>query len=131
MNLKLSREICCFHRSSTPAASRLSLRSSACEAGSPPAVCNSARNQDRPCPSPCVDKGIVREHLFMEAIMFKIRHIDHVVLRAGNIETMMAFYIDVLGCSLEKIQEQIGLNQLRAGASLIDLVRGNSQFEGR
>jgi glyoxylase I family protein len=63
--------------------------------------------------------------------MFKIKHIDHVVLRAANIEAMMQFYINVLGCSLEKIQEQISLYQLRAGSSLIDLVPGNGQLEGR
>lgn len=34
----------------------------------------------------------------------------------------MKFYMDVLGCGLEKIQENIGLYQLRAGSSLIDLV---------
>jgi glyoxylase I family protein len=35
---------------------------------------------------------------------------------------MMHFYIDVLGCKLEKVQEKIGLYQLRAGSGLIDLV---------
>jgi catechol 2,3-dioxygenase-like lactoylglutathione lyase family enzyme len=54
--------------------------------------------------------------------MFRIRHIDHLVLRVVDIEAMMRFYIDVLGCSLEKIQEGLGLYQLRAGNSLIDLV---------
>jgi len=32
------------------------------------------------------------------------------------------FYCDVLGCSLDKVQEKIGLWQVRAGSSLIDLV---------
>lgn len=54
--------------------------------------------------------------------MFKIREIDHVVLRVVDVESMMKFYMDVLGCGLEKIQESIGLYQLRAGTSLIDLV---------
>lgn len=54
--------------------------------------------------------------------MLKIRHIDHLVLRVVDIGAMMRFYIDVLGCSLEKIQEGPGLYQLRAGNSLIDLV---------
>ncbi|MBX3279875.1 MAG: VOC family protein [Acidobacteria bacterium] len=35
---------------------------------------------------------------------------------------MMDFYIRVLGCSLEKAQDNIGLYQLRAGNALIDLV---------
>src|SRR5699024_8542503 len=35
---------------------------------------------------------------------------------------MLAFYRDVLGCVLERHQDEIGLIQLRAGRSLIDLV---------
>jgi len=54
--------------------------------------------------------------------VFRIKQIDHLVLRVTDIDAMMGFYIDVLGCELEKIQEAIGLYQLRAGASLIDLV---------
>ncbi|WP_373084969.1 VOC family protein [Sneathiella sp.] len=54
--------------------------------------------------------------------MFKIKHIDHLVLRVVDVETMMRFYIDTLGCTLEKTQPEIGLYQLRAGGSLIDLV---------
>lgn len=54
--------------------------------------------------------------------MFKIRHIDHVVLRVVDVESMTRFYVDVLGCSLEKVQADIGLYQLRAGSSLIDLI---------
>ncbi|MCC3305370.1 VOC family protein [Sneathiella sp. HT1-7] len=54
--------------------------------------------------------------------MFKIKHIDHLVLRVKDIEKMMDFYIKALGCTMEKTQEAIGLYQLRAGSSLIDLV---------
>jgi catechol 2,3-dioxygenase-like lactoylglutathione lyase family enzyme len=54
--------------------------------------------------------------------MFKIKHIDHLVLRVVNLQAMLDFYITVLGCSLEKIQEDIGLYQVRAGNSLIDFV---------
>lgn len=54
--------------------------------------------------------------------MFEIRQIDHVVLRVGDLQAMMKFYMDVLGCALEKTQESAGLYQLRAGTSLIDLV---------
>jgi catechol 2,3-dioxygenase-like lactoylglutathione lyase family enzyme len=54
--------------------------------------------------------------------MFEIGHIDHVVLRVVDIDAMLHFYVDVLGCTLEKVQSGIGLYQLRAGASLIDLV---------
>ena len=55
-------------------------------------------------------------------MMLQIRQLDHVVLRVSNLQAMMHFYIDVLGCTLEKVQENIGLWQLRAGAALIDLV---------
>src|SRR5262249_53457517 len=48
--------------------------------------------------------------------------IDHVVLRVRDVARMQQFYCDVLGCTLEKVQAEIGLTQLRAGRSLIDLV---------
>ena len=35
---------------------------------------------------------------------------------------MTRFYCDVLGCKLERARQDIGLIQLRAGQSLIDLV---------
>ena len=54
--------------------------------------------------------------------MFTIRKIDHLVIRARNVERMIAFYRDALGCSVEKVQEEFGLTQLRAGSGLIDLV---------
>ena len=53
---------------------------------------------------------------------FTLLQIDHVVLRVRDSDTMLAFYRDVLGCTLERRQDDIGLVQLRAGASLIDLV---------
>jgi catechol 2,3-dioxygenase-like lactoylglutathione lyase family enzyme len=54
--------------------------------------------------------------------MFRIRQIDHVVLRVIDLERMLRFYLDVLGCTPEKDQVEIGLYQVRAGSSLIDLV---------
>jgi catechol 2,3-dioxygenase-like lactoylglutathione lyase family enzyme len=35
---------------------------------------------------------------------------------------MLRFYCDALGCTVERRQDEIGLLQLRAGRSLIDLV---------
>lgn len=52
----------------------------------------------------------------------EIRGIDHVVIRARDVEGMTAFYRDVLGCAVERRLDEIGLVQLRAGRSLIDLV---------
>jgi catechol 2,3-dioxygenase-like lactoylglutathione lyase family enzyme len=54
--------------------------------------------------------------------MFSILGLDHVVLRASNVPRMVRFYCEVLGCTLEKEREDLGLTQLRAGNSLIDLV---------
>ncbi|WEN16863.1 VOC family protein [Rhodanobacter sp. AS-Z3] len=54
--------------------------------------------------------------------MIQIGEIDHVVLRAIDSEAMQCFYCEVLGCREERRQEDIGLVQLRAGRSLIDLV---------
>lgn len=44
------------------------------------------------------------------------------VLRVADTRRAIQFYCDVLGCSVERRVESIGLVQLRAGASLIDLV---------
>ncbi len=54
--------------------------------------------------------------------MIKIRELDHVVLRVSHLEPMLHFYRDVLGCELERVKEDLGLYQLRAGRALIDLV---------
>ena len=53
---------------------------------------------------------------------FTLRAIDHVVLRIRDLDASLHFYCDVLGCTLDKRQEAIGLIQVRAGTSLIDLV---------
>jgi catechol 2,3-dioxygenase-like lactoylglutathione lyase family enzyme len=52
----------------------------------------------------------------------RIREIDHLVLRVSDLDAMLHFYGDVLGCSVERRRDDIGLVQLRAGRSLIDLV---------
>jgi catechol 2,3-dioxygenase-like lactoylglutathione lyase family enzyme len=54
--------------------------------------------------------------------MIRVREIDHVVLRVAELGKAIAFYRDVLGCAVERRQDDIGLVQLRAGRSLIDLV---------
>lgn len=51
-----------------------------------------------------------------------IAGIDHLVLRVKDLDASLAFYSDVLGCPVERRQDALGLIQLRAGASLIDLV---------
>ena len=53
---------------------------------------------------------------------FALQQIDHVVLRVSDAAAMVDFYCNVLGCTVERRQDEIGLIQLRAGQSLIDLV---------
>jgi len=53
---------------------------------------------------------------------FRLLALDHVVLRVSDLERARAFYSNVLGCSFEKWQEPLGLLQLRAGSSLIDII---------
>lgn len=60
-------------------------------------------------------------------IPFKLEHIDHVVLRAADVTRSLSFYCNVLGCTVDKIQPDIELTQLRAGASQIDLVPVNAK----
>jgi glyoxylase I family protein len=53
---------------------------------------------------------------------FSVAGIDHIVLRARDSRRLVAFYRDVIGCPLEREQPEIGLTQLRAGRSLIDVL---------
>jgi len=54
--------------------------------------------------------------------------LDHVVLRVADLDRARDFYCDVLGCRVEVFQKKIGLLQLRAGDSLIDLVPVDGQL---
>ena len=54
--------------------------------------------------------------------MIHLREIDHLVLRVADLEKMLRFYCDALGCTVERREDDIGLVQLRAGRSLLDLV---------
>ena len=54
--------------------------------------------------------------------MIAIRDIDHVVLRVRDLARSLVFYRDVLGCAVELARPGIGLWQLRAGRSMVDLV---------
>ncbi len=55
-------------------------------------------------------------------IAIRIREIDHLVLRVVDLEAMLRFYCEVLGCTVARRVDDAGLVQLRAGTSLIDLV---------
>jgi catechol 2,3-dioxygenase-like lactoylglutathione lyase family enzyme len=53
---------------------------------------------------------------------FRIAELDHVVLRCRDQARALEFYTRVLGLIEERRIEQIGLIQLRAGTSMLDLV---------
>jgi len=52
----------------------------------------------------------------------QILGIDHVVLRCRDLATMVSFYTTVLGCSVARRNEPLGLIHLKAGSAQIDLV---------
>lgn len=54
--------------------------------------------------------------------MIPIRDIDHLVLRVIDIDRMLGFYCDVLGCTVARRRDDLGLIHVRAGDSMIDLV---------
>ena len=58
----------------------------------------------------------------------KLQGLDHLVLRVVDLDAMLAFYVGVLGCGVERRQDDIGLVQVRAGQSLIDLVPVDSKL---
>ncbi len=55
-------------------------------------------------------------------VPFEIGEIDHIVLRVKDMPRAIAFYAEVLGANEERRVDSIGLVQMRAGRSLIDLV---------
>ena len=62
----------------------------------------------------------------------KVKGLDHVVLRVADMDRAIAFYEQVLGLNIERTLPEIGLVQLRAGNSMIDLVpRSEDEDEGR
>ena len=59
--------------------------------------------------------------------MIPVLGLDHVVIRVRDLDAMLDFYRDTLGFPVER-ELDIGLVQLRAGASLIDLVPVESEL---
>ena len=58
-----------------------------------------------------------------------VEGIDHIVLRTENLSSMLQFYTEVLNCPVEReTSPELGLTQLRAGSSLIDIVDVNSEL---
>ena len=62
-----------------------------------------------------------------ELFMIKPKAIDHIVLRTTKYQELIDFYCQVIGCVVERtLPTDVGLTQLRAGASLIDIVDVNA-----
>ncbi len=61
---------------------------------------------------------------------FSIQRIDHVVLRVRDLDRMIDFYQRALGCNVERRLERLQLVQLRAGDSLLDLIKSDSPRDG-
>ena len=59
---------------------------------------------------------------------FHVERIDHVVLRVRDLPGMVRFYEQALGFKVERTLERINLVQMRAGASMLDLVLGDHQL---
>jgi glyoxylase I family protein len=55
------------------------------------------------------------------AMTFAIKNLDHVVVCVSDLDRALKFYTEVLGCREERRVGSIGLIQMRAGASMIDL----------
>ena len=53
---------------------------------------------------------------------FAIHRIDHVVFRVRDLSASMAFYENVLGCSVARRRPDLGLVHVRTGVSMVDLV---------
>ena len=61
--------------------------------------------------------------------MIEITGIDHIVLRTTQLDVMLEFYCQVLGCNVERQSSpEVGLTQLRAGNAMIDLVTVDSSL---
>ena len=58
---------------------------------------------------------------------FDLRAIDHVVLIVDGLEDAVRWYAEVIGATEEHSLRQFGMVQLRAGASMIDLVDASAK----
>ena len=53
---------------------------------------------------------------------FVVQNLDHVVVAVRDMKAALRFYGEVLGLRVERRVKSLGLVQLRAGASLVDLI---------
>jgi len=57
---------------------------------------------------------------------FHVERIDHVVLRVRDLAGMVRFYEQALGFREERRIERLSLVQMRAGASMLDLIASDA-----
>src|SRR2546425_3101385 len=60
------------------------------------------------------------------ALVFKPLGLDHVVLRVSDQARSQRFYVEMLGCTVDHVNERISLIHLRFGDHMIDLVPGSA-----
>lgn len=63
--------------------------------------------------------------------LFEPLGLDHVVLCVKDQDASRRFYTEVLGCTVDHVNERISLIQLRFGEQLIDLLPGDRGPDGR
>ena len=61
---------------------------------------------------------------------FHVERIDHVVLRVRDLPGMVRFYEQALGFKVERTLERLSLVQMRAGASMLDLIKAERPAAG-
>lgn len=62
---------------------------------------------------------------------FKVERIDHVVLRVRDLAGMVRFYEQALGFREERRIDTLHLVQMRAGASMLDLIANDARVTSR
>ena len=68
------------------------------------------------------DSGNLQSGRASPASAIQVAGLDHLVLRVADLDRAIKFYGEVLGCHVERRLDEPKLVQLRAGASMIDLV---------
>jgi glyoxylase I family protein len=71
------------------------------------------------------DVGTLESREASQTGAIQVAALDHLVLRVADLDRAIKFYGDVLGCHVERRLDEPKLVQLRAGASMIDLVPAN------
>jgi glyoxylase I family protein len=72
------------------------------------------------------DSGNLHSERASRAGAIQVAGLDHLVLRVADLDRAIKFYGEVLGCHVERRLDEPKLVQLRAGASMIDLVPAGS-----